>query len=597
MLLMALFMVLLGARLFYLQSVSNERYTVLSRENRMRIVPVPPVRGVIYDRNLQLLAGNRPSYQIEVTPAQVDDVEQVIVDIGRYVRLENHHLAEFYKDVKHKQVFESIPLKVNVSEEETARLAVNRHRFPGVEITALVSRYYPLAGTSAHALGYVGRINAQEIQTLDKRNYSGTTHVGKSGVEKFYEDILHGRVGYQRVEINAQGRTLRVLETIPPTPGSDLVLSIDAHLQQVAQESLGERKGSVIAMDPHTGEVLVFVSTPAFDPNPFVSGISRVQYSLLHNDPDRPLFNRALSGLYPPGSTIKPMLALAGLHYQVTSAEKVMFAGPFFQLLGHERKYRDWKKDGHGWVDMYKAIAQSCDVYFYTLAHDLGIDHIAEFLTRFNFGTKTEIDSWGEVKGIVPSREWKRGAYGQPWYPGETVITGIGQGYTLVTPLQLAVATSALATRGQLVQPRLLRAIRKQGEPMEMAPAAVTTDIEVSNEGYWQQIISAMVDAVHEPNGTAYQIGRDAKYQIAGKTGTAQVLGLDEGEEYDEETIAEKFWDHALFIGFAPVDDPRIAIAVIIENGGSGSRAASIAKIVMDRYLLNGEDSLATAEL
>jgi len=288
---------------------------------------------------------------------------------------------------------------------------------------------------------------------------------------------------------------------------------------------------------------------------------------------------------------------LAGLHYQVTSAEKEMFAGPFLQVLGHERKYRDGKKSGHGWVDMYKAIAQSCDVYFYTLAHDLGIDHIAEFLTRFNFGTKTEIDSWGEVKGIVPSREWKRGTYGQPWYPGETVITGIGQGYTLVTPLQLAVATSALATRGQLVRPRLLRAIRKQGESMEMAPATVTTDIEVSNEGYWQQIISAMVDAVHEPNGTAYQIGRDAKYRIAGKTGTAQVLGLDEDEEYDEETIAEKFWDHALFIGFAPVDDPRIAIAVIIENGGSGSKAASIAKIVMDRYLLNGEDSLATAEL
>ncbi len=597
MLLMAFFMVLLGARLFYLQSMSNEHYTVLSHENRMRIVPVPPVRGVIYDRNLQLLAGNRPSYQIEVTPVQVDDIEQVIIDISKYVQLENHHLAEFYKDVKHKQAFESIPLKVNVSEEEIARFSVNRHRFPGVEITALVNRYYPLTGTSAHALGYVSRINVQEVQTLDKRNYSGTTHVGKSGVEKFYEDILHGQVGYQRVEINAQGRTLRVLETIPPTPGSDLILSIDAHLQQVAQESLEGRKGSVIAMDPHTGEVLVFISAPAFDPNPFVSGISSRQYSLLHNDPGRPLFNRALTGLYPPGSTIKPMLALAGLHYQVTSAEKTMFAGPFFQLRGHKRKYRDWKESGHGWVDMYKAIAQSCDVYFYTLAHDLGIDHIAEFLTRFNFGAKTKIDSWGEVEGIVPSRQWKRSAYGQPWYPGETVITGIGQGYTLVTPLQLAVATSALATRGQLVRPRLLRAIHKQGEPVEMVPAAVTADIKVSNGNHWQQIISAMVDAVHKPNGTAYQIGKDAKYRIAGKTGTAQVFSLDEDEEYDEETIAEELRDHALFIGFAPVDNPRIAIAVIIENGGSGSKAASIAKIVMDRYLLNREDSLATAEL
>ena len=392
--------------------------------------------------------------------------------------------------------------------------------------------------------------------------------------------------------MNAQGRKLRVLEQVPPTPGADIIISIDAELQKIAQQSLGERNGSVVAMDPVTGEILVFVSTPTFDPNLFVNGISSKKYSELRDDNDRPLFNRALTGQYPPGSTIKPMMALAGLHYGATWAGETMYAGPFYQLPGHKRKYRDWKKEGHGKVDMYKAIAQSCDVYFYTLATELGIDKISEFLNQFNLGSRTELDTWGEAKGLMPSVQWKRATYGQPWYPGETVIAGIGQGYMLATPLQLAVATSAIAMRGNAVRPRFLRATRNSNEEELIASSTALPSIYVENYIYWDQIISAMVDAAHKPNGTAYRIGKDAKYKIAGKTGTAQVFGLAEDEEYEEENVAEKLRDHGLFIAFAPADDPKIAIAVIVENGGGGSKsAAPVAKIIMDHYLLS-EDQL-----
>ena len=583
----------LGARLFHLQIVSNEHYATLSQENRVRIVPVAPTRGLIFDRNLKLLADNKPSYQIEITPVQVDDVNQVVEKLSNYIVLEEHHLKKFFEDVKRKQSFESIPLKINLSEDEVAKFSVNRHRFPGVEIKARANRFYPYSGMSVHALGYVGRINAEEVQKVDQQDYSGTTHIGKLGVEKFYENILHGEVGYEHIEINAQGRKLRVLEQVPPTPGADIIISIDAELQKIAQQSLGERNGSVVAMDPVTGDVLVFVSTPTFDPNLFVNGISSKKYSELRDDNDRPLFNRALTGQYPPGSTIKPMMALAGLHYGATWAGETMYAGPYYQLPGHKRKYRDWKKEGHGKVDMYKAITQSCDVYFYTLATELGIDKISEFLNQFNLGLRTKLDTWGEAKGLIPSVEWKRATYGQPWYPGETVIAGIGQGYMLATPLQLAVATSAIAMRGNPVRPRFLRTTRNSNEEEQIASTTALPSIYVENYVYWDQIISAMIDVAHKPNGTAYRIGKDAKYKIAGKTGTAQVFGLAEDEEYEEENVAEKLRDHGLFIAFAPADDPKIAIAVIVENGGGGSKsAAPVAKVVMDHYLLS-EDQLA----
>lgn len=583
--------VVLGARLFHLQIVSNEHYTTLSQDNRVRVVPIPPTRGLIYDRNFKLMADNKSSYQIEITPVQVDDIQKVVGQLGEYIELEEHHLRKFFDDVKRKQSFESIPLKLNLNENEVAKFSVNRHRFPGVEITARANRFYPFAGRNTHALGYVGRINAEEVKKVDKQKYSGTTHIGKLGVEKYYEELLHGEVGYQHIEINAQGRKLRVLEKVPSTPGADLVLSIDSRLQKVAQDSLGDRNGSVVAMDPATGEVLVFVSTPTFDPNHFVNGISSKQYSLLRDDNDRPLFNRALKGQYPPGSTIKPMMALAGLHYGDTWAGETMYAGPHYILPGHKRKYRDWKKGGHGKVDMYKAITQSCDVYFYTLATKMGITKISDFLVQFNLGSRTELDTVGEAKGLMPSVQWKKAVYGQPWYPGETVITGIGQGYMLMTPLQLAVSTSALAMRGQGVRPRFLRATRRQGQVEELASAMAMPTVNVESDLYWDQVISAMVDVAHKPNGTAFKIGKDAKYKIAGKTGTAQVFGLDEDEEYEAENLAKKLHDHGLFVAFAPADDPKIAIAVIVENGGGGSKsAAPVARKVMDYFLLSKEE-------
>ncbi len=595
--LVLLCMLILALRLFYLQVSSHDHYATLSQENRMKIVPVPPTRGLVYDRNMNLLAANKPSYQIRVTPVEVDDLERVVAQLGQLIDLEEHHLKKFYGDLKRKQSFESIPLKVNLSEDEVARFSVNRHRYPGVEITAHASRYYPMAGVGAHALGYVGRINADEIRKLDKKDYSGTTYIGKVGVEKFYEQALHGTVGYQHIEINAQGRRLRVLKRIPPEPGKDVMLTLDVRLQEVALQALGERRGSVVAIEPETGEILVFVSTPTYDPNQFVNGIGSRQYAQLRDDPDQPLFNRALSGLYPPGSTIKPMVALAGLHYGVTRADDTIWAGPYYQLPGTQHKYRDWKKEGHGRVDMPKAITQSSDVYFYTLAYKLGIDRMAEFLAQFNFGSRTGLDTWGEAKGILPSQEWKRKVHGQPWYPGETVITGIGQGYLSATPLQLALATSVLATRGQGVQPKFLRkflpATRPSGDGNDGSQAPAPRSVEIADALHWDRIVEAMEDSVHKPNGTAYAVGRDAGYRIAGKTGTAQVFGLKrdgEHQEYIEEELDEKLRDHALFIAFAPVDKPKIAIAVVVENAGAGGVAAApVAKAVLDHYLLGNE--------
>ena len=590
-------LLVLGWRLFSLQVQSHDYYKTLSQENRIKIVPVPPARGLVYDRNLSLLAVNKPSYQIKVTPVLTDDLEQTVTQLGQLIELEEQHLQRFFADVDRKQSFESIPLKMHLSEDEVARFSVNRHRFPGVEVTAHTNRHYPMGDVNAHALGYVGRIDSEEMLKLDKQNYHGTNYIGKLGVEKYYESVLHGKPGFQHVEINAQGRKLRILKSIPSTPGTDLVLTLDAELQKVALQALGEHRGSVVAMEPETGEILVFVSAPTYDPNLFVNGINSKQYLKLRDDPDQPLFNRALSGQYPPGSTIKPMVALAGLHYGVVRLEDTIWAGPYFQLPGSRRRYHDWKKEGHGWVDMPKAIIQSSDVYFYSLANNLGIDRMSAFLGQFNFGSKTGLDTLGEAKGILPSQEWKHRTFGLPWYPGETVITGIGQGYMSATPLQLVLATSVLATRGQLVEPKILRALRSSGGEEKIANKSILHSVEINDRNYWNQIVKAMADVMHKPNGTAYRVGKNAGYQIAGKTGTAQVFSLAQDEKYrkiQKKNISGRLRDHALFIAFAPVEDPKIAISVVVENGGNGSTtAAPVAKAVMDYYLLGEKQVLA----
>jgi penicillin-binding protein 2 len=575
-------------RLAYLQIIHHNHFATLSKDNRVRLVAVPPPRGLIYDRHGVLLAENLPSYHLEIIPSQVADMDATLARLAELIALDQGDLKRFRGELRRKQSFQSIPLRFNLTDVEVARFAVNRHRFPGVDINARLGRHYPLGQRGVHALGYVGRINERELGRLAGNNYNGTSHIGKLGVERYYEDILHGQVGFQHVEINAQGRVLRVLDEQSPVPGKDLVLSLDTHLQQVAEESLGASTGAVVVMEPATGEVLALVSMPTYDPNLFVNGISVRDYKALRDHPEQPLFNRALTGQYPPGSTIKPFVALAGLEYGATWAEKKMWAGGYYTLPNSSHRYRDWKRGGHGEVDMMKAITQSCDVYFYDLAHKVGIDHLHEFLARFGLGRRTGLDATGEAGGLLPSREWKQRAYGQVWFPGETVIAGIGQGYVLTTPLQLAAATATLAMHGTKVRPRLLHALREEGGgAFTPASTAFEEPVRLSDASYWDQVLQAMIDVVHKRNGTARRIGKDAPYVIAGKTGTAQVFGLKQDERYDEETIDKKLRDHALFVAFAPAHNPQIAVAVVVENGGhGGSVAAPIARRVMDYYLL-----------
>lgn len=586
--LVAITFLILLVRLYDLQITNHVHYQTRSQENHVRILPVAPTRGLVFDRNGILLADNTPNYRLVITPGQVKDMTRLLVDLQEWVEIEEHELERFYKAIKRKQSFQQTPIKFNLTDKEVARFAVNQYKFSGVEISANSTRSYPQKNNIAHALGYVGRINEKELTSIDKQNYNGSTHIGKLGIEKYYEDLLHGKVGYQHVEINAQGRTQRVLTTRPPVPGVDIQLSLIAELQEVARDALGEESGAVVAMDPNNGEILVFASQPNYDPNAFVNGIGQKAYSELRDSETRPLFNRALVGQYPPGSTIKPLVALAGLHYDVTWPTKTLYAGPYFQLPGKARRYRDWKKGGHGKVNMDSAIAQSCDVYFYDLGNRLGIDRMHDFLANFGLGALTKLDTVGEATGILPSADWKRRARGEVWFPGETVITSIGQGYMLATPLQLALMTASIANRGNTFQPRFVRATRVSGElsftdtePKPLPP------VPLRDASYWDVIHTAMINVVHAPNGTARRIGQDAQYKIAGKTGTAQVFGIGQDEEYDADKIAKKLRDHALFIAFAPAEVPTIAIAVVVENGGSGSSAAApIARKVLDAYLL-----------
>ncbi|GMR08382.1 MAG: penicillin-binding protein 2 [Gammaproteobacteria bacterium] len=575
-------------RLFYLQIISNEHFTTLSKNNRIRIEPIPPGRGLIYDRNGVLLAENLPSFTLELIPEQIKDIPATIGELKKIIQINPADEQRFLKSQKNKRRFESIPIRYRLNEKELARFAVNRHRFQGVEIAARLTRYYPMGELTSHAVGYVGRINEEELQNVDAVNYSATTHVGKVGIEKAYEEELHGTVGHQQVETNAQGRRLRVLESTPPIPGKNLYLSIDIRLQQVANELLRGQKGAIVAIEPDTGEVLLLASNPTYDPNLFVNGIDPVTYKGLTSSSDKPLFNRALLGLYPPGSTIKPLVGLAGLEYGRINKTDSLFCKGWYTLKNDDRKYRDWKKGGHGSVDLHDAIVESCDVYFYDLALNLGIDQFHEFFSRFGFGEPTGIDLKGERSGLLPSRQWKRANRNEPWYPGETLITGIGQGFTLVTPLQLATMTTAIANKGIRLIPRMLRSIQDPLSQKNTEPGIRRdTPVLLKQPENWDTIIKAMTDVVHGPKGTARAIGRNAPYRIAGKTGTAQIYEIKQDETYEKEKVKKTLRDHALFISFAPVDKPKIAVAVVVENAGSGSAvAAPMARTIMDTYLI-----------
>ncbi|CAA9889853.1 transpeptidase involved in peptidoglycan synthesis (penicillin-binding protein 2) [Candidatus Methylobacter favarea] len=571
-------------RLIYLQIVGHEHYATLAKENSIKIEPLEPTRGIIYDRHGKILAENLPSYSLELIPEQISNMDDTLRRLQNLLAIPNEKIEQYHKQRIRQKRFTSTPLLISMSDEEVAKFAVVRPYFPGVDIHARLVRHYPYKDLASHVVGYVGRINEAELKTLPIAEYRGANHVGKIGIEGFYETELHGKAGYAEIETNVQARAINILNEVDTEPGANLYLTLDIDLQKTAYDALDTFNGAVVAIEIKTGGVLVFASRPGFDPNPFVVGITNNDYQALQASDNQPLYNRALRGLYPPGSSIKPFIALAGLEYNVISVQHRLFCPGYYQLPNASHRYRDWKKGGHGAVSLTEAITQSCDVYFYTLASMLGIDRIHSFLQQFGFGEKSGIDLVGERSGLLPSREWKRNQRNQSWYPGETVITGIGQGFLQISPLQLARATATLANKGNVVTPFLVDKIVRMNS---IAPGPESHGKTIPlNPVNANNIIQGMINVVHSARGTAKGISKDIPYQIAGKTGTAQVFNIKQDAKYNEKDIEFKLRDHALFISFAPADDPKIAVAVIVENGGhGGSVAAPIAGKVIRQFL------------
>jgi len=586
-----LLMLALLGRYVWLQVFAFDSYVTRSENNRVAVRPVVPNRGVIYDRRGRVIAENQPAYRLEIVPEKVpgklSGLEALLDELANLIDLSDDDRKAFHKSRGNYRSFDSVPLKFKLSEREVARFAVNRHRFQGVDVVPYLSRHYPHGELLAHILGYTGRLDEDDISAVDEGNYRGTRTIGKIGIEKFQEKELHGISGFERVETNVLGRVLKVLERKDAIPGMDLVLSIDVAVQQAAWEALGDRPGSVVAIDPADGSVIALVSKPAYDPNAFVGGISQKAYSEILNAPGRPLFNRALNGGYEPGSTLKPFVGLAGLEMDLVTAETRVFSNGNFYIQGYDRPYRDWKDGGHGWVDIRSALEQSVNTYFYQLAMNMGIDRMHDYLAQFGFGSVTGIDVPGEGKGLLPSRDWKRSALGEPWYPGETVIAGIGQGFNVVTPLQLANAVTALVNGGTRYAPRLLYAAKPAGaEKARRVSAPVELQIPVRDPQDWQTILEGMELVVNGTRGTARKVAVDAHFRTGGKTGTAQVYQLEARKEDNPDEVAEHLRDHAWFIAFAPVDAPRVAIAVVVEHGGGGSTAAApVARVTLDAWL------------
>ena len=586
----SLLLIGLMSRLVYLQVISHEHYATLSNKNRVNRISIPPIRGMIYDRNGVVLAENVPSFSLELIPERIPNLQQTLQELQQLITITDADIRRFNKELRKSKRFNNIPLRFRLGEEEVAKLAVNLHQFQGVEIASRLSRNYPLGSLGVHALGYVGRISERDLQTIDTSNYRGSTHIGKTGIERTYEEILHGRIGFEDIEANAVGRTLRVLERTSPKTGSNLYLNIDSAMQRVAEQALGEESGALVAIDVESGGILSMVSMPTYDPNLFINGIDSDSYNALSKSSAQPLFNRAIQGQYPPGSTVKPFVGMAGLETGTIQAHQPIFCAGWYLSEGeHKRRYRDWKKTGHGLTDLSKAITESCDVYFYDLAYNMGIDDLSSFMQQFGFGSRTGIDLLGEMPGLMPTREWKKKIHNIRWFPGETILTGIGQGYSLSTPLQLAAATATLANGGRRIQPRLVGLIEdaNSGE-QELLQPQVQHQVNLAETKTWAYIRKSMTDVVHGSHGSARSSGWGLKYKMAGKTGTAQVFGIKEDEEYNAEELEKRLRDHALFIAYAPAEKPRIAVAVIVENGGSGgSVAAPIARKVIDHYMLN----------
>ena len=581
---------LVAARLVYLQVFRHEDLAEQAESNRTAIVPIVPNRGLILDRNGVVLATNYSAYTLEITPSRVADLEQTIDALSKVVDIHPRDRRRFKKLQEESKSFESLPIRTRLTDEEVARFAAQRFHFPGVEIKARLFRNYPFGELASHVIGYIGRINQSEKERIqeseDAANYRGTDYIGKLGVEQSYETQLHGITGVEEIETSAGGRAVRRLASTPATPGNTVVLSIDIKLQKLVEDLFGERRGALVALDPKTGEVLAFVSKPTFDPNLFVDGIDQENWQELNESLDKPLLNRALRGTYPPGSTYKPFMALAALETGKRTPQQTIQDPGYFMFGNH--RFRDDKEGGHGTVDMYKSIVQSCDTYYYVLANDMGVDLMHDELQKFGFGAFTGIDIQGEVRGLLPSTEWKRKAYKRPeqqkWYAGETISIGIGQGYNAYTPIQLAQATAVVANRGVMFRPHLVNQIidAQTGEKRPVEPQPVR-DLKFKQQNV-DFIRRAMVGVNKE--GTGARAFAGVPYEVAGKTGTAQVFSL-KGAEYKGHSIKKELRDHALFIAFAPADKPTIALAVLVENGGFGAQsAAPIARMVLDYHLL-----------
>lgn len=592
-------LLLLFSNIFDLEITSYEKYQTRSNGNRIKVLPVEPNRGLIYDRNGVLLAENKPVYSLEVIPEDVDDLKKTITEVSQLLEISEDRQEKFFNTYKRKRRFKPAELHPRLSDQQVALFSVNQHKFPGVFIDARLKRYYPFSDLTTHTLGYVARINRRDEIKLTEQgledNYAATRNIGKLGLERYYEEILHGTVGHQEVEINNQGRIIRTLAYTPPTPGKDLTLTLDIELQMIAKRALMGKRGAVVALDAKTGGVLAMYSNPSYNPNLFVHGISSKNYKKLLSSKDLPLINRTVQG-YPPASTVKPFLALTGLEEEVITAETKIWDPGWYQLKGIENKYRDWKPWGHGWVNLTKAIEQSCNVYFYDLAFKLGITKISTMMERFGFGDYTGIDIREEASAIMPSVEWKRARYNQPWYTGETISVGIGQSYWTVTPLQLAQATSILANKGEFRIPHLLQAMTHQDRDettgeianlVEQVQYEEKPPVTIKDNKNWDLVLDAMHNTVQKIGATSHAAFVGTKYDAAGKTGSAQVANLAQDEEYDAKKTKERKRDNAMYISFAPYENPEIVVAVAIENvakGGGGTNAAPVARQIMDQY-------------
>ncbi|KAA1190705.1 peptidoglycan DD-transpeptidase MrdA [Photorhabdus heterorhabditis] len=582
---------ILIANLYHLQITRHEDYQTRSNENRIKLVPIAPSRGIIYDRKGTPLALNRTIYQLEVIPEKVENLQQTLSDLRNIIDLTDEDIANFEKERKRSRRFTSIPLKTSLDHIQVARFAVNQYRFPGLEIKGYQRRFYPYGSALTHIIGYVAKINDKDVERLDKEgilpNYAATHDIGKLGIERYYESVLHGKTGYEEVEVNNRGRVIRQLHEQPPQAGQDIYLTIDLELQIYIEKLLTTSRAAVVVSNPHNGEILALVSNPSYDPNLFVNGISNKNYQELLNNPDRPLINRATQGIYPPASTVKPFITVAALSTGVINKNTTIFDPGWWQLPGSEKRYRDWKRWGHGSLNAYRSIVESADTFFYQVAYDMGIDRLSEWMTKFGYGEYTGIDLSEERTGIMPTREWKQRKYKKPWYQGDTIPVGIGQGYWTATPIQMVKALTTLINDGNVKTPHLLLGKKLKGE---MIPYQQTENIQIGDihSGYWELAKSGMYGVANLPNGTGHKSFTRTPYKAAAKSGTAQVYSY---ETYNASKIAEHLRDHKLMIAFAPYENPTIALSIILENGGAGPAVGTLVRQILDHVLLGDNNT------